>query len=87
MPSTKTTKTKPVEKQPETVNKYGANISHCAFTAEAAKVNEHTAAAMIEIAKASAEHAKALTAMADALRGEGGRLEQGISLSHINTPN
>lgn len=68
------------------ITKYGAYIANCNTTAESTKQIPEAMRTLEAIANASSKHAEALIAMCNAIKGSGGTINTGISLSNINTP-
>lgn len=69
--------------EPNVINNTGANITHCHIENKAAAVSEEAARALGQLAMASAEHAKAITAIANALKGAEAHMQHGIYLSDL----
>lgn len=67
----------------DTINNTGAHIEHVTISNNAAPVSDKAADALAELARASAAHARALSDIAQALRGAEARMEHGIHLSHL----
>lgn len=65
------------------VNNTGATITNCHIENKAAPCSPEAAAALLELAKASGEHAKAMAAMANALKGSDAHMGTGIYLADV----
>lgn len=65
------------------VHNTGAHIENVHIENKAAPVSDKAAEALMELAKASAAHAQAISDIAAALRGSEARMTTGIALSHV----
>jgi len=61
----------------------GAVIEGCSINNQGAWVSPEAAAALAELARASAAHAKAISDIANALKGADAHMEHGIHISNV----